>query len=181
VIKCTDNHPFLIQSGYKPLRYLRESDLIATPLRLPAPDRALPERSDSCRFLGYAESDILWERIRSIEPAGEEETWDIRVPDTGNFIAEGIVVHNSGSIEAEADVVVFIYRDAYYKMKEALSAEAEEAEKEERQKRGEDKVEEAELIIAKQRNGPTGKVMVAFHPHYARFDNLAKGYGGREE
>jgi len=36
----------------------------------------------------------------------------------------------------------------------------------------EDKVDVAELIIAKQRNGPTGKVEVAFHPAYARFDNL---------
>lgn len=85
-------------------------------------------------------------------------------------------LRESGSIEAESDVVIFIYRDAYYKMKEATSAEAEEAEKAERRQRGEDKVEEAELIIAKQRNGPTGKVMVAFHPHYARFDNLAKGF-----
>lgn len=83
-------------------------------------------------------------------------------------------LRESGSIEAEADLVIFIYRDAYYKMKEAMSADLEEAEKEERRQRGEDKVEEAELIIAKQRNGPTGKVMVAFHPHYLRFDNLAR-------
>ena len=88
-------------------------------------------------------------------------------------------LRESGSIEAEADVVVFIYRDAYYKMREAVSAEGEEAAKEERRARGEDKTEEAELIIAKQRNGPTGKVMVALHPHYMRFDNLARGY--REE
>jgi replicative DNA helicase len=85
-------------------------------------------------------------------------------------------LRESGSIEAEADVVVFIYRDSYYKMKEATSADAEETDKEERRQKGEDRVEEAELIIAKQRNGPTGKVMVAFHPHYARFDNLAKGF-----
>ncbi|MGC8667754.1 MAG: replicative DNA helicase [Chthonomonadales bacterium] len=83
-------------------------------------------------------------------------------------------LRESGSIEAEADLVIFIYRDAYYKMKEAMSADLDEAEKEERRQRGEDKVEEAELIIAKQRNGPTGKVMVAFHPHYLRFDNLAR-------
>lgn len=85
-------------------------------------------------------------------------------------------LRESGSIEAEADVVIFIYRDAYYKMKEAVSAESDETEKDERRKRGEDKIEEAELIIAKQRNGPTGKVSVAFHPHYARFDNLAKEF-----
>jgi replicative DNA helicase len=64
-------------------------------------------------------------------------------------------------------------------MKEAVSAEGEEAAKEERRTRGEDRIEEAELIISKQRNGPTGKVMVALHPQYMRFDNLARGY--REE
>jgi replicative DNA helicase len=90
-------------------------------------------------------------------------------------------LRESGSIEAEADVVVFIYRDAYYKMKESVSADSDEAEKEDRRKRGEDKVEEAELIIAKQRNGPTGKVSVAFHPHYARFDNLAKEFRTKVE
>src|SRR5207248_3202540 len=85
-------------------------------------------------------------------------------------------LRESGSIEAEADVVVFIYRDAYYKMKEPISAESEETDKADRRQRGEDKTEEAELIIAKQRNGPTGKVMVAFHQHYARFDNLARQF-----
>jgi replicative DNA helicase len=90
-------------------------------------------------------------------------------------------LRESGSIEAEADVVIFIYRDTYYKMKEATSAEDEKAENADRRQRGEEKTEEAELIIAKQRNGPTGKVMVAFHPQYARFDNLAKGFKRMED
>lgn len=87
-------------------------------------------------------------------------------------------LRESGSIEAEADVVVFIYRDTYYKMKEAISAGEDQAQQDDRRQRGEDKVEEAELIVAKQRNGPTGKVLVAFHPHYARFDNLARDMAG---
>lgn len=85
-------------------------------------------------------------------------------------------LRESGSIEAEADVVVFIYRDAYYKLKESVDSVEEEAEKEERRQRGEELVEEAELIIAKQRNGPTGKISVAFQKQYTRFDNLAKEY-----
>jgi replicative DNA helicase len=85
-------------------------------------------------------------------------------------------LRESGSIEAEADVVIFIYRDAYYKMKEPAESADEEEEKEERRQRGEGKIEEAELIIAKQRNGPTGKISVAFQQQYARFDNLAKEY-----
>jgi replicative DNA helicase len=87
-------------------------------------------------------------------------------------------LRESGSIEAEADVVAFVFRETYYKQKEAINQEDEEAAQEERKRRGESKVEEAELIIAKQRNGPTGKVMVAFHPEYARFDNLEKQFAG---
>jgi replicative DNA helicase len=85
-------------------------------------------------------------------------------------------LRESGSIEAEADVVVFIYREEYYKMKEAMSMDMEEAERTAQKQRGEDKVEKATLIIAKQRNGPTGPVDVAFLPHYARFENLAKEF-----
>ncbi|HZO87865.1 MAG TPA: replicative DNA helicase [Chthonomonadaceae bacterium] len=90
-------------------------------------------------------------------------------------------LRESGAIEAEADVVLFIYRDAYYKMKEARGAEDEE-EQQQRQEEGTEKMEEAELIIAKQRNGPTGRVIVGFMPHYARFENLDRAHmdGGDE-
>src|SRR5205085_432688 len=87
-------------------------------------------------------------------------------------------LRESGSIEAEADLVVFIYRKAYYEMKEALTAESDEAAETEQRQRGEESQEEAELLVAKQRNGPTGQVSVAFHPRYMRFDNLARGYKG---
>jgi replicative DNA helicase len=90
-------------------------------------------------------------------------------------------LRESGSIEAEADVVVFIYREAYYKMREAVDSTEDDADKEARRQRGEEKIEEAELIIAKQRNGPTGKISVAFQQQYARFDNLAKEYRSNKE
>lgn len=71
-------------------------------------------------------------------------------------------IRESGSIEAEADLVLFIYRDSYYKAKEEQFEEDWDA----------DRVEEAEIIIAKHRNGPTGKVILGFQPNYARFVNL---------
>jgi len=86
-------------------------------------------------------------------------------------------LRESGSIEAEADVVMFIYRDAYYKMKEAVSADEEE-QQQQRQERGEEQIEEAEIIVAKQRNGPTGRVIVGFMKHYARFENLDRAHIG---
>jgi replicative DNA helicase len=83
-------------------------------------------------------------------------------------------LRESGSIEAEADVVMFIYRDAYYKQKEALPEDAADLPS------GDD-LQEAELIIAKQRNGPTGKVVVGFIPHFARFEDIDRRHTGLEE
>lgn len=112
----------------------------------------------------WAESDLLWEEIKSIEAAGEQETFNIKV-DCANFLANGIVAHNSGSIEAEADIVMFIYRDAYYKAKE-------EGAEDQQGNRDSEKIEETELILAKHRSGPTGKVFVGFMPQYTRFENM---------
>ncbi|HLK61257.1 MAG TPA: replicative DNA helicase [Chthonomonadaceae bacterium] len=81
-------------------------------------------------------------------------------------------LRESGSIEAEADIVMFIYRDAYYKMKESVDADEEIQQQQQRHERGEEFIEEAEIIIAKQRNGPTGKVVVGFMKQYARFANM---------
>jgi replicative DNA helicase len=82
-------------------------------------------------------------------------------------------LRESGSIEAEADVVGFIYRPAYYERKEAVSEEA-DRQAEEQRRPGEYDGEEAEIIIAKQRNGPTGIIKLSFLPKFARFDNLAE-------
>jgi replicative DNA helicase len=68
---------------------------------------------------------------------------------------------------------MFIYRDAYYKMKEAVDSEQQE---QQTMERDHELVEEAELIIAKQRNGPTGRVIVNFMPKFARFEDRADRY-----
>jgi replicative DNA helicase len=88
-------------------------------------------------------------------------------------------LRDSGSIEAEADVVGFIYRPAYYERKEAMSQEGEEKAEQERAP-GEYGGEEAEVLISKQRNGPTGVVKLSFIPKFARFDNLAVGFEGED-
>lgn len=84
-------------------------------------------------------------------------------------------LRESGSIEAEADVVMFIYRDAYYKSKEATQAEDANIDTSQLP------IEEAEIIIAKQRNGPTGKAVVGFVPRYARFENMERRRDDRED
>ncbi len=90
-------------------------------------------------------------------------------------------IRESGSIEQDADIILFVYRDDVYLYKEekerekAAKAEGKEfvsqyVEKEE---------EEAEIIIGKQRNGPTGHVKLVFQKKLTRFID-APLYGGTE-
>ncbi len=83
-------------------------------------------------------------------------------------------LRDSGAIEQDADVVMFIYRESHYKS--AGSTDADGGGKESQQNKSEDQSEndrEAEIIIRKQRNGPTGTVKLIFNHEYASFDNLA--------
>jgi replicative DNA helicase len=77
-------------------------------------------------------------------------------------------LRESGSIEAEADIVMFIYREEYYKRRDAGDDDPTPSETP-----GGIRTEEAEIIISKQRNGPVGTIKLAFQPDYARFRNLA--------
>jgi replicative DNA helicase len=71
-------------------------------------------------------------------------------------------LRESGSIEQDADVVAFIHRDSYYK-------------KDENGEEDPDSKNKAEIIIAKQRNGPTGSVHLAYRADCTRFENMAFG------
>ena len=69
-------------------------------------------------------------------------------------------LRESGSIEQDADVVCFIHREEYY------------------DRENEDLKGKAEIIIAKQRNGPTGSVELAYISDYTRFENLDTQHAG---
>jgi replicative DNA helicase len=66
-------------------------------------------------------------------------------------------LRESGAIEQDADIIMFIYREEYYNKESPRQGEA-------------------DVIIAKQRNGPTGTVTLHFEGKHTRFDNLAKNY-----
>ena len=110
---------------------------------------------DSSELRKIANSHIFWDEIISIEPVGEEIVYDLTVPGPASWMADGIVSHNSGSIEQDADLIMMLYREEYYDP--------------DTPDRG-----LAEVIIAKHRNGPTGTVKLLFEPQYTLFRNLAK-------
>ena len=76
-------------------------------------------------------------------------------------------LRESGSIEQDADVVMFVYREAYYlERKEPRPATVEHAEW---QAKMNEVSNLAELIIGKQRHGPTGNIMVEFEAQFTKF------------
>lgn len=73
-------------------------------------------------------------------------------------------LRDSGSIEQDADVVMFIYRDEYYYKREEWEAQFPDKEYPEGL---------ADILIAKHRNGPIGQVTLRFVPRLAKFENIA--------
>jgi replicative DNA helicase len=105
------------------------------------------------RFLNeMAESDIFWDRLLCVEFVGEEDVFDITVPDTSCWLSDGIVSHNSGAIEQDADMILLIYREEVYDRQTT--------------KKG-----LAEIDLVKHRNGEIGTFTLTFQGQYTRFSN----------
>jgi replicative DNA helicase len=68
-------------------------------------------------------------------------------------------LRESGQLEQDADVVMFVYRDEYYAREES------------------ERLGEADVIFAKHRNGPIGQVPLTFLPKYPKFANLYRDRG----
>jgi len=100
--------------------------------------------------------DTGWGRIYSIEKEEQEvRVCDLAVPFTHNFVANGIVVHNSGAIEQDADMVMFLYRPEYYGI---ISDE-----------NGANVAGETHVKIAKHRNGSLDTVKLRALLHIQKF------------
>jgi replicative DNA helicase len=87
-------------------------------------------------------------------------------------------LRESGSIEQDADVVMFVYREEYYLTRAEPTRRTEESDQKFNERhdswrqRCEQTYGKAEVIIAKQRHGPTGTVRLAFEGQFTKFDNL---------
>jgi replicative DNA helicase len=128
-----------------------------------SPSRALvleyAELLDEPTLHSLGTDDLFWDRIVAIDPHGEADVFDLTVPGPACWLADGVVTHNSGGLEQDSDLVMFIHRQEMYD-------------------RDETKPEDqgiAELIIGKQRNGPTGSVTLTFLKQFTRFENYASG------
>lgn len=130
-IRATGNHPFLTPDGWKTLDELQLEEEVAV----------------------VVQEGLIWDPVVLISEPGEPQpVYDIEMPRHHNFVANGLLVHNS--IEQDADLVMMIYRPEYYDPNTS--------------DRG-----IAEVIIAKHRNGPTGTVRLLFESQYTQFRNLA--------
>ena len=120
-----------------------------------APSRARLARVaailDDAELDMLATNDVFWDSVVAIEPLGEQEVFDATVPGDHNFIADGVVVHNS--IEQDSDMVLLVHRPDLYEPETERAGEA-------------------DIIIAKHRNGPTATIPVAFQGRYSRFADM---------
>jgi replicative DNA helicase len=176
-VRATGNHKFLAADGWTRLDELGPGDRVAVPRRPPGPEepsiseralhqvvavagvrdrtaaRIVPDLA-STRLGAMAIGDVYWDEVTSIEPDGEEEVFDLTVDGLQNFTADNLIVHNS--IEQDADIVMFLYRDDYYNREKS------------------EKPGIAEVIVAKHRNGPTGMVELVFRKELTRFENMER-------
>jgi len=102
-----------------------------------------------------AASDLFWDRVTDIVPCvDEEDVYDLTVPGPSSWLSDGIVSHNSGAIEQDADMILLIYREEVYDKNTT--------------KKG-----IAEIDLVKHRNGEIGTFLLTFQGQYTRFANYA--------
>jgi len=97
-----------------------------------------------------AAADVFWDTIAKIEANGEADVYDMTVPGTHNFVANGVIVHNS--LEQDSDIVMFIHRPDMYNNDSA-------------------KTNIADILVAKHRNGPTADIQLVFRGALTKFEN----------
>jgi replicative DNA helicase len=138
-------------AGLRGTSYVGEGSFSFSPSRWLIAEYA--ELLDDDALRSMAMSDLFYDRVLAVVPSGREVVFDMTVPGPASWVAGpgGVLSHNSGAIEQDSDVVMFIHRD---------DADPE-------------KKRQAELIVSKHRNGPTGSIPLNFEPALTQFRNAA--------
>jgi replicative DNA helicase len=127
----------------------------SAPLKL-SPRRTQPvsygARADTSGREPPAIADVFWDSVLAVTADGEEDVFDLTVPGPASWLADGVVSHNSGAIEQEADMILLIYREEVYD-------------------RNTTKKGIAEIDLVKHRNGEIGTFLLTFQGQYTRFAN----------
>jgi replicative DNA helicase len=133
-LSLTGNHKVLSKRGWIRLSQLTEKDY--------------------CYFLNKNDSkkySLISIKIQKIKYKGIQGVYDYTVPKFHNYLLNNFICHNS--IEQDADIVIMLYREDYYKKKSL-------------------EIQPTEFIVAKHRNGPTGTATLLFKPSIASFTNI---------
>jgi replicative DNA helicase len=98
-------------------------------------------------------SNLAWDPVADVVPQAEEEdVYDLTVPGPSSWLSDGIVSHNSGAIEQDADMILLIYREEVYDKNTTRKGVA-------------------EIDLVKHRNGEIGTFLLTFQGQYTRFVN----------
>jgi replicative DNA helicase len=114
------------------------------------------------KYKWIASDSIFWDSVSSINEIGVRPVFDRSVPVSNNFVVNGIIVHNSGAIEQEADMVMFLHRLEYYGILQDESGNSTKG--------------VANLIIAKHRNGALTNINLNFNSNNVSFSNNENVY-----
>src|SRR5262249_55811248 len=132
IMRATARHRVLTGAGWKTVGALADGESMA--------------------LARWASSDLSWDRVVSVAADGEEDVYDLTVPGPASWLADGIVSHNSGAIEQDADMILLIYREEVYDKNTT--------------KKG-----IAEIDLVKHRNGEIGTFLLTFQGQFTRFAN----------
>jgi replicative DNA helicase len=171
---CNEIKNWLEDNGYSKHLIQTHGGRRATKTKVLEISNNIKDERFNRKFSLIMSENIYWDTVVSIEEIGEVAVFDRSVENAHNFVVNGIIVHNSGAIENDADVVMFIYRPSYYfdwgQHPDDIYSQNNITETEYN--------ERAEILVAKNRNGiPSKRVMEKFYGQYSTF----KEYNKEEE